>query len=147
MIKLRRNKSGKNGEMEWADKNNLLHQENDEPAVIRDDGSKFWYCHGKLHRENDEPAVIRNTDQHTPWVTKEWWVDGKRHRLSGPAIIRYCDNDEKIKKEREFEWYVNGNSVKKEEFAAEVIRFFFRGEGDKIANSIEQLFKEYDKNN
>jgi hypothetical protein len=47
----------------------LRHRE-DGPA-IEEDGTKYWYKHGKLHRA-DGPA--------TEWVDgfKEWWYNGER---------------------------------------------------------------------
>lgn len=35
----------------------------DEPAVITNDGSKFWYKDGKSHREGDKPAIVTFTDR------------------------------------------------------------------------------------
>jgi hypothetical protein len=37
--------------------NNLIHRDNDLPAVIWANGRKDWYINGKTHR-NDGPAVI-----------------------------------------------------------------------------------------
>lgn len=72
-------------------KNDLLHQEEKLPAIKRNNGSLEWWVDGKRHRE-DGPAVI-NT-----YGTLEWWVNGERHREGGPAII----NDD------EYEWWFNG---------------------------------------
>ena len=44
-------------------------------------GAKCWFFMGKHHRHDDEPAVIKHDG------TKEWWHCGKRHRLKGPAIV------------------------------------------------------------
>jgi hypothetical protein len=41
----------------------------DGPAIIKKDGSKYWYRDGNLHRE-DGPAII------TPCFM-EWWINGK----------------------------------------------------------------------
>ena len=38
--------------------------------------------------------------------TKEWWVEGKRHRLDGPAV-EYADGYK--------EWWVNGKKLTKKE--------------------------------
>ena len=43
------------------------------------DGTKSWYVDGKLHRL-DGPAIEFASG------TKHWFVNGKRHRLDGPAI-------------------------------------------------------------
>ncbi len=52
---------------------------------ISHNGIKEWWKNGKRHRL-DGPAI--------EWVdgTKEWWIDGQRHRLDGPALI-YPDGD------------------------------------------------------
>ena len=44
-------------------------------------GSKEWYLNGKRHREGG-PAV-EDSDG-----TKEWYLNGQRHREGGPAIER-----------------------------------------------------------
>jgi hypothetical protein len=50
------------------------HSINDLPAVIYENGAKYWYNEGKLHRDGDLPAVIlANGDQ-------EWYTEGKLHR-------------------------------------------------------------------
>ena len=61
------------------------------------DGTKEWYINGKRHRE-DGPAII--------WADGEmrWWIDGHLHREDGPAIIK--PNGEK-------RWYINGEQYDK----------------------------------
>lgn len=49
--------------------NDQLHHAHD-PAVIKPDGSKFWYYNGFLHRENG-PAIIRQN-------AEEYWQHGSR---------------------------------------------------------------------
>ena len=46
--------------------NNKLHRENDKPAIICPNGTKYWYQNDKRHR-TDGPAVI--------WCDgeEEWW--------------------------------------------------------------------------
>lgn len=44
-------------------------------------GSKEWYLNGKRHRE-DGPAIER------PDRSKEWYLNGEFHRVDGPAIER-----------------------------------------------------------
>ena len=63
-------------------------------------GNKYWWVDGKLHRL-DGPA-IDYTDGY-----KAWWVDGKLHRLNGPAIERANGNKE---------WHVDGVELTEEEF-------------------------------
>lgn len=51
----------------WYDKDFNLHNDNG-PAVIKPDGTKYWYRNGKLHNDNG-PAVIRTTEN-------EYWNNG-----------------------------------------------------------------------
>jgi hypothetical protein len=59
------------------------------------DGSKEWLLNGKRHR-TDGPAVER------PNGTKEWWLNGNLHRIDGPAI-EWADGSKM--------WFLNGNEV------------------------------------
>jgi hypothetical protein len=71
-----------------------LHSINDEPALIDQYGSKWWYKDDELHRDNDDPAVVH------PNGTMMWYKNGKCHRDNGlPAIISATGGDL---------WYVNG---------------------------------------
>ena len=56
------------------------------------DGTQVWYLNGKRHRE-DGPAVI------SPNGTQYWFLNGKRHRKDGPAYIG-SDGSQY--------WYLNG---------------------------------------
>jgi hypothetical protein len=40
--------------------NGELHRDNDEPAVIFNDGTQAWFKNGKLYRDNSLPALIRH---------------------------------------------------------------------------------------
>ena len=42
----------------WENKEGQFHRDDDKPAIICDDGSRFWYKNGKLHRNNGKPAII-----------------------------------------------------------------------------------------
>lgn len=46
------------GSIVYKNKKNQLHNENDLPAVIWANNSKFWYKNGKRHRGGDNPAII-----------------------------------------------------------------------------------------
>jgi len=48
------------------------------PAVYDKTGYELWCIDGKNHRL-DGPAIIA-------YDYKEWWVNGERHRKNGPAI-------------------------------------------------------------
>ena len=78
------------------------------PAVIRSDGYKAYYVHGKLHR-TDGPAVI------WPDGGKAYWIHGKLHRTDGPAVIwsngstAYWVNDKKLTEEEFNRLYSKNN--------------------------------------
>ena len=55
-------------------------------------GNKHWRLDGKLHRL-DGPAIEYANG------SKEWWVDGKCHRLDGPAV-EYANGSK--------HWYIDG---------------------------------------
>ena len=63
-------------------------------------GSKEWRLNGQRHRE-DGPAI--------EWAngTKEWWVNDQRHRLDGPAR-EWADGSK--------EWWINGNELSESKF-------------------------------
>lgn len=80
----------------------ILHRDDDKPAIIYPNGTKWWYQHGYVHRDNDKPAVTvsngkkvwyqndnRHRDNDQPAVihadgTKEWWLDGKFIKEKSP---------------------------------------------------------------
>ena len=64
-------------DLEHFDADGKLHSENG-PAVICDNGDKFWYIHGELHRK-DGPAIVYADGG------KEWYIIGQEHRVDGPA--------------------------------------------------------------
>ena len=59
---------------------------------VYDNGDKRWYLNGKRHRE-DGPAILHQNG------TKCWYLNGKPHREDGPAILH--QNGDKY-------WYLNG---------------------------------------
>lgn len=62
-----------NGDQEWL-QHGLLHRDNDLPALIKADGRKEYYQHDELHREGDLPAIIwTNGDQ-------MWFQHDQYHR-------------------------------------------------------------------
>jgi hypothetical protein len=64
---------------------------------VSSDGAKEWYLNGKLHRV-DGPAI--------EWAdgSKEWLLNGKLHRADGPAC-EYVINGRKY-------WYLNSKLCK-----------------------------------
>ena len=70
-----------------------MNEQNEQPTLETfANGSKEWRLNGKRHRE-DGPA-IENANG-----SKEWWQNGKLHRLDGPAI-EWADGSK--------EWWQNG---------------------------------------
>jgi hypothetical protein len=57
------------------------HRDDDLPAEIWKDGTKFWFFKGQLHRNGDRPAV--------EWAdgSKVWYSHGRIHRVNGPAAM------------------------------------------------------------
>ena len=49
--------------------------------IDNEKGESHWYLDGKRHR-TDGPAVI------LPNGSKHWFLNGRRHRDDGPAIFR-----------------------------------------------------------
>jgi hypothetical protein len=78
-------------------KNGVLHSFNDEPAVVNGKDDKVWYKDGVLHREGDLPAVSNE-------IYKAWWLNGRRHRLGGPAYVNINFQ----------EWWENGVFVRRQ---------------------------------
>ena len=63
-------------------------------------GSKYWRnSKGQLHREGDKPAYIHRNGY------KEYRINGKLHRESGPAVITPTGR---------VEYWLNGEQVTKE---------------------------------
>jgi hypothetical protein len=96
----------------YLGKTNFLHSFNDEPAIVQIDGTKEWYINGERHREN-KPA-IEEADG-----TKEWYINGRRHREDGPAVeypiapIRwYCNGKIHQKYGQVVQWWINGKRQK-----------------------------------
>jgi hypothetical protein len=86
----------------YFDDHGYYHNDNG-PAAIYADGSKYWYIHGKLHRE-DGPAVETKQSSH-------WFMNDKLHRLDGPAIVYYDDNIFNTQNKLHDEWYYNGKYI------------------------------------
>lgn len=72
----------------------LLHRDNDLPAIEQASGTKFWYFKGKPHRKGDLPAVV------FAGGTKEWWKNGLMHRDGNKPAVEFFNGGKM--------WYVNG---------------------------------------
>lgn len=70
----------------WRNEKGELHRGDDKPAVMRADGSKFWFKNGMRHRDDDKPAIeyasgvkywYENGIEYTPKVkeVKEFKLD------------------------------------------------------------------------
>lgn len=96
-----------------------LHNDNDQPAVIRITGTIIYYNHGYMHRDHDQPAIIffdgtleyyhrgnLHRDNDLPARiyangTLEYYYHGERHRDGDqPAVIDVTT--------RSISYYVNG---------------------------------------
>ncbi len=62
----------------YYDISGKLHRENDQPAIVRSDGSVEYYLDGKRHRNifdsegNRKPAIVRSDG------STEYWVNGNK---------------------------------------------------------------------
>ena len=74
--------------------NDTLHSVDGRPAVLKHDGTKVWYEHGKIHRGHDLPAI------ESPDETKQWMCQGKLHRENDLPAIEHGDGTRW--------WYRNG---------------------------------------
>jgi len=68
-------------------------------------GYKEYKLNGKLHRL-DGPARIWDVTHKTCPGRKQWYIEGKSHRLDGPAY-EWCDGTK--------DWYVEDKQVTKEQ--------------------------------
>lgn len=108
-------------------KDDQLHRE-DGPAVeITTDSTKLWYQYGEYHRDEIDPK----TGLSLPAIeyssgTKEWYINGKRHRFDG-AAIEYEDGDK--------EWFLDGKQSTEEEVK-------IRWEQDRLNNMIQSNFSK-----
>jgi hypothetical protein len=68
----------------------------DGPAIEFQNGSEEWFLNGKRTRA-DGPAVVRKDIVGEP-LLEQWWVDNKLSRVGEPAVIRGLTE----------EWYTDG---------------------------------------
>ena len=71
---------------------------------VHTNGTKEWYLNGKRHRE-DGPAI-----EYTVSGNKQWHLHGELHREDGPAI-EYTDGEK--------HWYLNGERHREDGPASE----------------------------
>ena len=78
---------------------------NEAPVCEVDEyGGKSWYLNGKLHRI-DGPAIEYASGN------KSWWLNGNLYRIDGPAV-EYADGNKA--------WYLNGIRYKFEEYCQQL---------------------------
>lgn len=76
-----------NGDQCWLE-DNVLHRNDDLPALISKNGHRFWYKKGIQDRDNDLPAIILSTgDQY-------WMSNGKIHRDNNKPAIIFANGDQ-----------------------------------------------------
>jgi hypothetical protein len=68
--------------------------------VVDTFGTKRWYNDNRRFHRDDGPAVEYQHEYTNG--SKEWYIDGRLHRLDGPAI-EWNDGDQ--------EWYINGKRI------------------------------------
>jgi hypothetical protein len=90
---------------------NKMHQRHrlDGPAFIHPNGLQQWCVNGKLHRM-DGPAITYSGGE-------AWYVNDKLHRLDGPAIA-----ESNIQQR----WYIDGEKLSKEQFDQHPLVIFYR---------------------
>ncbi len=64
----------------------ILHNENDQPAVLYDSEIIEYWQNGNYHRNNNLPAIIH------PDGFKNYHYKGFLHRINGPAVEHPNDN-------------------------------------------------------
>ena len=72
------------------------------PAKVYLNGGKEWALHSKRHRLDGPAVEVFNQDEKL--IREEWWFNGIKNRLDGPAIITY-DEDGDIADRK---YWVNG---------------------------------------
>ncbi len=82
----------------------------DGPAVVYNDGSYEWFCHGQRHRDNQYEPAIFAIDVEGGCNIYKWYKMGVQHRdliangMLQPAVIKTQDGV--IINEQ---WFINGN--------------------------------------
>jgi hypothetical protein len=66
-------------------------RDGDKPALITATGLMAYFKDGVLHRDGDKPAVISSQldkgHDGMHYFKEQWYQNGKRHRVGGPAIL------------------------------------------------------------
>ena len=112
-------------------------KKNQSECITSPDGSKEWYLNGKRHRENG-PAYER------PNGSKSWFLNGERHREDGPAIeqpdgSKFWYLNDKLHREDgpATEW---ADGTKEWYLNGKKITFGFKSKGLKV-NALQEIMK------
>ena len=102
------------GIKEWyivnANGQEILHRDDDKPAVIYPTGKQEWWQNGKLSRPEDNgPAIIWSDG------AKEWWYEDQKHRVRGPAFILPNGS---------YKWYLYDLLHREDDLPAVVLKHF-----------------------
>ena len=73
--------------IEWY-RNGKCHRDNDQPAIIKDNGTRYWYKDGEWHRDNDNPAIIYSDG------SRYWYKNGKYHRDNDQPAVIHTDGEQ-----------------------------------------------------
>jgi len=68
-------------------------------GIPNERGDIFWYVNGKLHRLEGPARIWQDGTK------KRWYQNGIPHRIDGPAV-EYANNDKRYKW-----WYLNGKFI------------------------------------
>lgn len=96
----------KHGNRCWYNREGRLHRTNG-PALIKPDGSRYWYCDGEIHRVGGPAVILAGESLAKSWCSESWFIRGNRHRSDGPAAI--LTNGGKA-------WFLHDDVVQKEDF-------------------------------
>jgi len=85
----------------------ITHSFDDEPAIISDNNTKYWYKDNKWHRDNNLPAVIHSNDNSFYFKNDEryWFINNKEY-------YSYIEVEEKFKNNILKLYNVNTNILK-----------------------------------
>jgi len=72
----------------------ILHSFDDEPALVWDDGAKYWYKDDKIHRDNNLPAVIYSGGDLKYYKNgKQYWIINNKEYYNYEEVIKKFKNN------------------------------------------------------
>jgi hypothetical protein len=90
--------------IEYRDDSGGLHRLDGPARTYTDTGSKEWWVNGKQHRIDKPAAVYGDGDE-------AWYHWGKLHRIDGPAITGTTSDGDVYR-----EWWIDNESYSKVDF-------------------------------